>query len=215
MKPLDRFHPTDDRLIAVYFGDEDATAEERRAVRQHLHGCEACTWRYTELTAPLERLRRDAASEAAEVFTNERLDAQRSAILDRLGEPAAGPRVIPFPTGTPAAPRAFIRRPFTRWVAAAAAAGLVVGVMAGRMLEFGGGGLMVADRPPVRAMARPALEIESSPVPEVSGPIEVVNDETFLSDLDQAISRSRIPALSVLDDVTPHVREVAVMARGR
>lgn len=207
---MDRFHSADDRLIALYFGDGEANAEERRAVRQHLHGCETCTWRYTELTAPLERLRQDAASEADEVFTPSRLDAQRARILDTLAETAHASRVIPFPAGTTRLDRSVVRRPIARWVAAAAAAGLLVGVMAGRLLDTGIGP-SVSPVPVVRSakatVATPIL-ISDSPKPTLTGE----RDEAMLSEIDQAVYNQRIAALSALDQLTPHIRQETVLA---
>jgi len=207
---MDHFHPADDRLIAVYFGDEEASADERRAVRQHLHGCEACTWRYTELTAPLERLRQDAAGEADEVFTPARLDAQRARILDRLDEAASPSRVIPFPAASTRMDRSMVRRPLTRWIAAAAAAGLLIGVVAGRLLEIGGGP-SVADQPRARVVATlPTADVvNASPVSTVARE----HDEAVLSEIDQAVFNQRIAALSALDQMTPHVRPETVLAR--
>jgi len=40
-------------------------------------------------------------------------------------------------------------------------------------------------------------------------------DEAFLSEVDAAVSRHRIAALSALDDLTPHAREAVMMARAR
>lgn len=209
MKSLDHSHPRDDRLIAVYFGDEQGDADERRAVRQHLHGCETCTWRYTELTAPLERLRRDAASEADEVFTPSRLAAQREAVMRRLEQGGSAGRVLPFPSGAAGLTRSLGRRPMTRWIAAAAAAGLLFGILAGRVIEYG--------RPVAPAVAKASAM--HAPVVSSGAPVTVADlngqtpaDEAFLTDFDQAVTRQRIPALSALDACTPHVREVALLA---
>lgn len=210
MKAPDRHHPADDRLIALYFGDHDADVEEQKSVRQHLHGCEACTWRYTELVAPLERLRADAASEADEIFTPARLDAQRAGIRQRLEQGARASRVVPFPAQAVPVHRSAISRPMYRWIAAAAAAGLLVGVSAGRFLTFSGG---TPSRSGVVASAVP-----SRPAPEPVQPrqatylSDTMTDEAFLGEVEAAVSRQRIAALSALDDLTPHARE-AVMAR--
>jgi hypothetical protein len=211
VKPLDRHHPGDDRLIALYFGDEATADEQGNALRQHLLGCETCTWRYTELTAPLQRLRHDAASEADEVFTPARLDAQRDSILARLDHEAASPRVIPFPASTARLDRMGVHRPVARWIAAAAAAGLLLGVAAGRFLNTGPVpswtvAEVAATRPPVPTTARVSPQADNAAV------ISETGDEAFLTAVDLALTRHRISALSVIDDLTPHVRE-AVMAR--
>jgi anti-sigma factor RsiW len=213
VKP-ERFHPADDRLIAVYFGDEEASADDRRAVRQHLHGCEACTWRYTELTAPLERLRQDAASEADEVFTPARLDRQLSRILDRVEGAADEPKVIPFPSSGVRFDRSFIRRPLSRWVAAAAAAGLLLGVMAGRLFESGAARFADSQPPVVRTtVARAVISAPAQVFGDDDHATEV--DELALSEIDEAVHTQRIAALSTLDEVTPHIRPEAMIARAR
>ena len=209
---MDHFHPADDRLIAEYFGDEAASDDDRRAVRQHLHGCETCTWRYTELTAPLERLRQDAASEADEVFSPARLDAQRARIMERLEGQANASRVIPFPASPARLDRAVIHRPISRWVAAAAAAGLLVGVMAERMSDWS-----------VRPLSgTPAAAVQSMRTPSISAPATITDspavearegDELMLSQIDAAVSTQRIAALSALDEMTPHLRPEAMLAR--
>jgi hypothetical protein len=210
---LDRSHPADDRLIALYFGDEAASADNRRIVRQHLHGCEACTWRYTELTAPLERLRQDAASEADEVFTSARLSQQRAAVLARLEGAAVEQKVLPFPSATARTNRSLVRRPLFRWVAAAAAAGLLVGVMAGRLFDFGVSNI-TAPAPVARA-ARPVLPPIADTVSDSPSAEVFEGDELALIELDQAVHTQRIAALSALDQITPTMRPESMIARAR
>ena len=206
MKAADRYHPTDERLIALYFGDDEANAEERKAVRQHLHGCEACTWRYTELTAPLERLRQDAASEADEVFTPARLEQQRAAIQRRLEDGSRSAVVVPFPAARPRPGK--VHRPMMRWVAAAAAAGLIVGVSAGRLLD-----LRDARPRPVTSSA----QATSRPAPAVSDSPRVVEaaleSEDFFSEIDYAVRRLHSSELGALDALTPHPRDAVVAMR--
>jgi anti-sigma factor RsiW len=206
----DRFHPADDRLIAMYFGDEGASADDRRAVRQHLHGCETCTWRYTELTAPLERLRQDAAGEADEVFTSARLDAQRAKILDRLDPSADASRVIAFPSAATRAERSAIRRPLAGWVAAAAAAGILIGVTGGQLFQSGVRRTVTA--PPARTVI---AALPASAVVTDSPARRAVTDgeEAVMNEIEQAVFGHRITALSALDEMTPHVRQEAVLAR--
>jgi anti-sigma factor RsiW len=205
---MDRFHPADDRLIAVYFGDEEASEENRRAVRQHMHGCETCTWRYTELTAPLERLRRDAASEADEVFTSSRLDAQCAKILDRLDDRSHVSRVVPFPERSTRLSRAVIHRPLARWIAAAAAAGLLVGIMAGRLLEFDATRSTPVRRAASTVVAPPRVVSDSPAAPDPSE-----SEEAMITEIEAAARSQRIPALAALDQMTPHLRQDAVLVR--
>jgi anti-sigma factor RsiW len=206
----DRYHAADDRLIALYFGDEEASADQRRSVRQHLHGCEACTWRYTELTAPLERLRQDASGEADEVFTPARLEAQRGKILARIAESAAPSRVIPFPAAAARLGRTVVRRPLARWVAAAAAAGILVGLMGGRLLQHDGGSPVAAPHaaPTVIAALPDSEVVTDSP----TSAAVVDYDEVVMGEIERAVFGRQIGALSALDALTPRVRQEAVLA---
>jgi anti-sigma factor RsiW len=206
----DRFHPADDRLIAMYFGDEGASADDRRTVRQHLHGCETCTWRYTELTAPLERLRQDAAGEADEVFTSARLDAQRAKILDRLDPSAGAPRVIAFPSATARAERSAIRRPLARWVAAAAAAGILIGVTGGQLFQSGVRRTVTA--PPARTVVA-ALPASAVVTDSPTSSAVTDSEEAVMNEIEQAVFGHRITALSALDEMTPRIRQEAVLVR--
>ena len=205
MKASDRNHPADDRLIALYFGDEGSME-----TRKHLHGCESCTWRYTELTAPLQMLRQDAVSEADEVFGETRLAAQRDAIGRRLDEGTRGGRVVPFPGAAQRQERSLVSRPIARWIAAAAAAGLIIGLSVGRLAMPGGSSPSYAPRTAhvVPSPASSGVQVR----PTVYTPSDAASDEAFLTAVDLAAARQRIAALSALDAMTPHARE-AVLAR--
>lgn len=212
MRAADRHHPADDRLVALYYGDHDAESEEQRLVRQHLHGCETCTWRYTELVAPLAQLRADAASEADEIFTPARLEAQRTAIRRGLSEGGRAPHVIPFPARPARVDRAVMARPMFRWIAAAAAAGLLVGVSAGRFMPARGGWTRTAA--PLVASS-PVRPLADAPRPAAALYRPAGSDEALLSEVEAAVSRHRIEALSALDDLTPHAREAVLLTASR
>jgi hypothetical protein len=211
VKPRDREHPTDERLLGLYFDHGAEPVEEDKALRQHLHGCEACTWRYTALTAPLQQLRQDASSEADEVFTPGRLAAQRAAIRHRLDEGSGSPRVVAFPgAAQPARPR-LARRPAARWMAGAAAAGLLLGVTAGRLMDL-------RDTPPTAPEPRVARSVEPPPVAE--RPIVTAVTAEFgatelnvLYGYDTAIRRPHVEELNALDEMTPHPEEMRLALR--
>lgn len=214
MTRLDRQHPTDERLLELYFEEGSVRGEEGGADRQHLHGCEACTWRYTALTAPLQQLRQDASSEADEVFTPGRLAAQRAAVRHRLEDGAGSPRVVAFPGAQPARPR-LVHRPAARWMAAAAAAGLLIGVTAGRLVHFGDGTastqatrIVRTTEPPPLAAGRLAPAIAPLPAAEPG-----VAEMNVLYGFDTAVSRPRVAELSALDELTPHPRELLMASR--
>ena len=211
MKTPDRHHPSDERLVALYFEDRSEGTEEGRILWQHLHGCEACTWRYTELTAPLQQLRRDAASEADEVFTPGRLAAQRSSIRSRL-EGSADRKVISFPGARP--PRIpLIRRPAARWMAAAAAAGLFLGVTAGRLMHSPTQPAALTARVEAPTTSRIASAVPETATTEAGGMYGFAREEMFLLEIDSAVTSPRVDELSALDELTPHPRELMVAMR--
>ena len=89
-------------------------------VAEHLADCADCGDRYADLAQFMDAVRADAAAEADEVFTADRLSVQRAQIsrrLAHLGQPA---RVISFPDRTSGHRFSVAaRRPARRWRAAA------------------------------------------------------------------------------------------------
>src|SRR6185295_14371969 len=106
-------------------------------VAEHLADCAGCSSRYAELMAFMDGLRRDGEADADAIFTPERLRVQQQQIARRLALVGRPARVLSFPgrivrrtldaSGTRQAPR---------WIAAAAAAGLFVGVALGASLQW-------------------------------------------------------------------------------
>src|SRR5207244_7984612 len=94
-----------------------------------------------------------------------------------------------------------------RWIAAAAAAGLFVGVALGASYEFNAF-IHSARNSLVRAAdtSRPAW---ITPVAtRGNGQADVAADDAFLSDLDVALERPHTRELLAFDAFTPHVREI-------
>ena len=85
-----------------------------------------------------------------------------------------------------------------RWIAAAAAAGLFVGVAVGAGYRYGS-----HPRGIEQTLARTA------PVsPRSLNPSQSSADDAFLSDLEVALERPHTRELVAFDALTPHVREV-------
>jgi hypothetical protein len=214
---MNRQHLTDDCLIGTYFaasGDESAR-EALREECEHVRSCEQCRRRLEELTAPLERLRQDASIDADEYFTGERLAAQRDHVLRHLEGSEHPAVVIPFPHAPARPSKTGSRQPVMRWIAASAAAGLLIGVTVGRFtapVEWMSGGssgrqATSAQRRPASAALRPSADA----VDEFSR--ASVGEEAFLLELESAVNQQRIPELTALDALTPHVREAVVRLR--
>src|SRR5262245_8154477 len=116
-------HLSEDRLAEVYFlASEDA----------HLETCETCSDRYNHLVSILEGSREASDMEAGAIFTDARLHEQRDRILRRLERHGHAAEVLPFPNRAAGhyAPHRLLG-PTRRWVAGAAAAGLVAGLFLG------------------------------------------------------------------------------------
>jgi hypothetical protein len=191
----------DDAAIAQVWTDRlEPEAGTNRPAERHLQTCAECRVRYASYTNWLDSLRSDALSEADEAFGPDRLVAQQAQIARRLEALEHPARVIAFPRFTQ--PTATPRTPPRRWVAAAAAAGLIVGVGLGQVLEFG----------TARTAPEPDRQIAiSRPAPESARlvqPVSHVLDETLLDDSELVPSQVRVPeSLRYLNDITPGARD--------
>jgi hypothetical protein len=194
-------HVHDDVLVDAYLAERHGTVMDP-PVADHLADCAECGTRYAELTALMDGLRRDGESDADAIFTPERLRAQQQQIarrIEHIGRPA---RVISFPGR-------IVRRTLgastsrtpPRWVAAAAAAGLFVGVAVGASYEWSG------RRVPAATFARDTA-VRTSPATPRSSVADDVNDTAFLLDLEAALERPHTRELLAFDALTPHVREI-------
>jgi hypothetical protein len=166
----------------------------------HVAGCGTCRAEYDAL-AQVFLAARDASDEADEHFTPERLAAQQAHILRRLENAERPARVLPFPLSTRPFPNA--RMGARRWIAAAAAAGLLTGIIAGRAFEFGNP-WRTAPGAQTQTMARGRPPVLSST------PAATVNDERLLREIEAALVEPRVDELRALDALTPRVREASL-----
>jgi hypothetical protein len=183
----------DDAGLAAIWTDG---CESGRQQHPHLDSCAACRARFHELSSWLEALRADATDEADENFSPERLKTQHAQIFRRLEAAERPARVIAFPRF--AQPLTSRTSHASRWIAAAAAAGLIVGVGVGQLMD------LRHSLQPASTQARvvPAtlpLKLDPSRVQ----PVNATRDEAFLSELDASISRAAVPELRALDAFTP------------
>ena len=200
MKALEALsrHTQDERLL-------DACLAARRGERldppvaEHIADCSVCRARYEELVRVMDLLREEGEAEADAIFTPERLRQQHLQIARRVEHVGRAARIISFPGR-------FVRRTMTvsttptapRWVAAAAAAGLFIGVALGASYEWGarGGYTLPGD-------------MRTAPIgTRGTSPGEVAADDAFLSELELALERPHTRELRAFDAFTPHVREI-------
>jgi hypothetical protein len=188
-------HPADERLALLALAPEtDSYDAPLQAARTHAASCARCAERLARLVKVLDHTKAAAEAEADEHFMPSRLERQQSQILRRLGAGRMPARVIPFPA--PPRPQSPVRRVARRWVAAAAAVGLFVGVVAGRLV----GPQPVSVLQMVGHRAAPAAEL-GAPLGGEAG----FTDEEFLVELEAVAFRPQIEPLRALDELTPRV----------
>ena len=191
-------HLNDDQLMEAYFLSEG---------NAHLSGCHGCRTRYDDLARALEHVRDDAVHDADAVFTADRLHDQRDRVLRRLERQGHPAEVLRFPNrfGSPRAARRLLG-PASRWVAGAAAAGLVAGVFLG--LGF------AVDR----GVKAPVMAGKSGATATAgTWPLASAQDEQMLTDIEDALSgpTRRVPELRTLDAMTmaPDLQEASFVPR--
>jgi hypothetical protein len=196
-----RRHLDDSRFADLW---SRAVASGEAAIDPHLASCAHCQSRYAAFTDWLERLHDDARDEAEDAFPPERLAAQQAQVMRRLEALERPARVIMFPR---------FGRPVTstqghaqRWVAAAAAAGLVIGLAAGQFFD-----VRHIFRPSVRtpqmqtARVNPASQSRPQIIPASTSS---VSDETLFFGADPARPNDRLQMLQAIDDITPRARDL-------
>ena len=202
LERLGRGHLSDAQL-AKYWTEMPAEG----SLNPHLAACAECRARYAEFERWITGLGDELRSGADEAFTADRLAVQQAQIVRRLETLERPARVIAFPAGhAQHEPTVSRTRAGSRWVAAAAVAGLVVGVVAGRFgHDYGRPGASrvivarTAEEPELRATGTTAT------IREVSASI---SDDEFLNQIEIAIDGPSAAALQPIDDLTPRAWDV-------
>lgn len=150
------------------------------------------------LVAEMDDATSAAAAEADARFPAERLARQRHAILRRLEYGRTMGRLLRFPA--PARRPVPTRPSHRRWIAAAAAAGLLLGILTGRYVGVDRPRFAVrADRS--SAAIAPAV---TAAAPGFGTPHAA--DEALLGEVDTALARHRSVELRALDALTPRAK---------
>ena len=188
MKRLLDSHLDDTTLRTLAF-DAGAISD---AAAAHLSGCSRCQARAAAVHHALDAVRNDAHAAADAAFSAADLDRQQRAIAARIARSPRAARVLPFP-GHEAGLAA--HRADRRWLAGAAAAGLILGALAGQLPH-----LFDAVRPDAgpgtaASVAGPAVVAARAD----SRPLE----DTLLSEVDAALDADARPELRALDALTP------------
>lgn len=197
-------HLDDAAFASIWADGLTASRETSDPAGMHLRDCAECRRRFEAFTAWLESTREDAIAEADAAFPADRLGAQQAQIARRLEAMEQPARVLSFRRfARPVSPRAPGRQ---RWIAVAAAAGLVVGVGLGQLLDFGGGTAREPAGSPQQvargSMPAPEASVAAVPAPQIL-------DESALFDPEVLPSQVRVPeSLQYLNAITPGARDV-------
>jgi anti-sigma factor RsiW len=199
-------HLQEERLFDSYLAERGGAPIDP-PVAEHLADCAACGTRYAELAAFMDTLRRDGEGEADAIFTPEKLRLQQQQIVRRIALVGRPARILSFPGRIVRRTiEASTSRTAPRWIAAAAAAGLFVGVAVGASFQWRA---QLQGRQGFAADAGRARAARIAPVPtRGTVPAEVASDDAFLSDLELALERPHTRELQAFDALTPHVREI-------
>jgi anti-sigma factor RsiW len=204
----DNRHLAEDRLLDLYFARQGEPAERTDAEGHHLETCEACASRFGKLVSTLDEVRAATNAEADQVFDDHRLAEQRAHILSRLEHAGHPARVIPFPAHSGGSFSVYRPAIVRRWIAAAAVAGLVIGLSTGYFVNWRPGGRTPEVLTTQTREAAPRVgSVSSTPVSSH------VEDEDFLSLIDEAIFTTRAPELRAIDAYTPRLRQAALIVR--
>ena len=148
--------------------------------------------------ALLEAYRAAACAEADAHFDERALEAQRHKILSRLAHLGHPAKVIRFPR----APHGEVpvSRVSRRWLSVAAAAGLLIGLLGGQLVHI------LPQQ--TRRLAPMATSIApSAPARQILPASAPIDDDGFLSEIDNAIELRSAAELRVLDELTPFHEE--------
>jgi hypothetical protein len=183
-------HLSDSQLIVACQPVPDDQGHPGHGYLDHVEHCPPCRARHDAVARMLDDARRTAELAAEDAFPLERLAQQRDRILARVDELCRAGKILTFPS---AHPRNVPAQPShrTRWVAAAAAAGLVVGLLGGHLTRDFSSRPSLLGRHAVQAgvILRPARPLPSED--ELLGQVEVAFEGTGPS------------ALRTLDALTP------------
>jgi hypothetical protein len=200
-------HLDDGALAQVWAERLSQGAADNGAAEGHLRACAECRGRFAAFSGWLDDLKTDAHAEADAVFHAERLSAQQAHIFRRLEALEHPARVIAFPRfARPAAVASTGRR---RWIAAAAAAGLVAGIGLGQVLELGVRPRSEPAPASAQIVARgpgaPTAEPQAARLQPIAAPS---SDEVFLYEQEPTPTVARVPAsLQYLNAITPGARD--------
>ncbi|MGQ0732961.1 MAG: hypothetical protein ACT4QD_04815 [Acidobacteriota bacterium] len=191
-------HPSRDLLIVLATVAGQPPDPHHARTLSHVGSCQACADQLAHLTGTAQALRAELVAHADQEFDERFLVKQQERILDRVSRLGELARVLPFPLrGRVALPGSARSR---RWISVAAAAGLIVGLLAGQFVHVVPGSSAPDLSPGVIALAPsrlPALGVG------LSGSTPSLSDDELLVEVETAVQIRRASALLALDALTP------------
>jgi predicted anti-sigma-YlaC factor YlaD len=198
-------HLHEERLFECYVAERSGEAVDPPSA-SHLSSCGECRARYTELSRFMEGLREEAEAETDALFTPQQLRVQQQQIvrrLEHLGQPA---RVLSFPARLIHRHLAgHAQRIAPRWAAAAAVAGLFVGVGLGVFFDSRTGSTPIV----MTALTAARTPPQVAPIAATVSPAPVLDVDAFLSELEAALGGPLNQELLPFDALTPRVQEIS------
>ena len=147
--------------------------------------------------AVLEAYRAAAHAEADAHFDDRALETQRHKILARLAHLGHPAKVIRFPLATRRSrrPAAGVNR---RWISVAAAAGLIIGLLGGQVVN-----LVPPQTRRLAPMASSIAPSASTVTSYVPARVTLPQDDGLLGEVDFAVQLRSASELRTLDELTP------------
>ena len=211
MRVRDQHVPLD-RLAALALVGRAPESDHDRSALAHVTECRHCTDELARLTATSDEWREAALAEADAVFDAGALEGQRTRILDRLAHLGQVARVLPFPTRAREVTMPVAKGTHS-WVSVAAAAGLIIGLVAGQLLHFVPTSVERQSRDQV-TMQAPTRSAPASILPAVST-TPLLSDDELLDEIEAAVQLRRAQSLRALDALTPTASEFRDWSLGR
>jgi hypothetical protein len=152
------------------------------------------------VTELLDNVTRATAGETDALFDDDMLARQRARIMGRVAQECRSARIISFP----AAPQAPARpgRGGTRWVAAAVAAGVILGIVGEHVTQR-----IARSGRPARGFQPQVVQVVAEPGIAVRA-VSAGSDDDFYGQVELAVGSAAPAALRPLDVLTPRVSDV-------
>jgi len=192
---MTRHHLTDTEILARHF-DKRADGD----ANEHVSSCATCQARGLAVAELLDEITRATASETDLLFGDDLLARQHARIMGRVAQECRSARIISFPAAPPAAVRPV--RGGTRWVAAAVAAGVILGIVGEHVTQR-----IAHSSRPARAFTVPAVQVVGDTGVAVRA-VSVSSDDDFYGQVELAFGSAAPAALRPLDVLTPRVTDV-------